>query len=66
MTMKENLKKVAKYFTDIFYVALVAPIILVKTVTDVALNLMIAFVYAILNDHDNASKVLTDVADKCE
>ena len=64
--MKENLKKVAKYFTDIFYVALVAPIILVKTVTDVALNLMIAFVYAILNDHDNATKVLTDVADKCE
>ena len=66
MTMKENLKKVAKYFTDIFYVALVAPIILVKTVTDVALNLMIAFVYAILNDHENASKVLTNVADKCE
>ena len=64
--MKENLKKVAKYFTDIFYVALVAPIILAKTVTDVALNLMIAFVYAILNDHDNASKALTDVADKCE
>lgn len=64
--MKENLKKVAKYFTNIFYVALVAPIILVKTVTDVALNLMIAFVYAILNDHENVSKVLTDVADKCE
>ena len=64
--MKENLKKAAKYFTVIFYVALVAPIILVKTVTDVALNLMIAFVYAILNDHENALKVLTDVADKCE
>ena len=64
--MKENLKKAAKYFTNIFYVALVAPIILVKTVTDVALNLMIAFVYAILNDHENAIKVLTDVADKCE
>ena len=66
MTMKESLKKVAKYFTNIFYVTLVAPIILAKTVTDMALNLMLASVYAILNDHENTSKVLTDVADKCE
>lgn len=64
--MKEILKKVAMYFTNIFYVVLVAPIILVKLVLDPVLNLMIALVYAILNDFDKASKVLSDVADKFE
>lgn len=64
--MKEILKKVARYFTNIFYVALVVPIVLVKLVLDPVLNLMIALVYAILNDYDKASKVLSDVADKFE
>lgn len=64
--MKEILKKVARYFTNIFYVVLVAPIILVKLVLDPVLNLMIALVYAILNDVDKASKALSDVVDKFE
>lgn len=64
--MKENLKAVSKYFTNILYVALVAPILLVKVILDQMLNLSMAFVYAILNDHDNTSKVLNDVADKCD
>ena len=62
--MKENLKAVSKYFTNILYVALAVSILLVKAILDSMLYLSIAFVYAILNDHDNTSKVLNNVADK--
>lgn len=62
--MKENLKAVSKYFTNILYVALAVFILLVKVILDSMLYLSMAFVYAILNDHDNTSKVLNNVADK--
>ena len=62
--MKENLKAVSKYFTYILYVALAVSILLVKVILDSMLYLSMAFVYAILNDHDNTSKVLNNVADK--
>jgi len=62
--MKENLKAVSKYFTNILYVALAVSILLVKVILDSMLYLSMAFVYAILNDHDNTSKVLNNVADK--
>lgn len=64
--MKENLKRVAKYFTNIFYVALVAPVIFAKAILNPMLSLIIALIYAILNDHDKASEALNGIADKFE
>ena len=48
--MKESLKKVTKYFSKILFVALVAPIILMKLIMDPVFQILIALIHALLND----------------
>ena len=59
--MKENLKKTAKYFREILFVALFAPIVLVKAIVDPLLYAMIALVQALFNNKEASTNALKDV-----
>lgn len=64
--MKEDLTKVAKYFSMILFVLLYAPIILVKAIVDPVLQMMIAFVHALFNDTEAATGAIKDVLNKID
>ena len=64
--MKENLKKVAKYFGKILFVALFGPIILVKAIMDPVLQIMIALVHALFNDSEATDNAIKQVLEKVD
>ena len=64
--MKENLKRVAKYFGKILFVALFGPIILVKAIMDPVLQIMIALVHALFNDSEATDNAIKQVLEKVE
>lgn len=64
--MKENLKRVAKYFGKILFVALFGPIILVKAIMDPVLQIMIALVHALFNDSEATDNAIKQVLDKVD
>ena len=64
--MKENLKKAAKYLSKILFVALFAPIILVKAIMDPVLQMMIAFVHALFNDAEASDNAIKEVINKMD
>ena len=64
--MKENLKKAGKYLSKILFVALFAPIILVKAIMDPILHVMIAFVHALFNDKEASDNALKEVINKMD
>lgn len=59
--MKENLKKAAKYFREVLFVALFAPVVLVKAVVDPLLYVMIALVHALFNEKEASANALKNV-----
>lgn len=64
--MKENLKRVAKYFGKILFVALFGPIILVKVIMDLVLQIMIALVHALFNDSEATDNAIKQVLEKVD
>ncbi len=64
--MKENLKRVAKYFGKILFVALFGPIILVKAIMDPVLQIMIALVHALFNDSEATDNAIKQVLEKVD
>lgn len=64
--MKENLKRVAKYFGNILFVALFGPIILVKAIMDPVLQIMIALVHALFNDSEATDNAIKQVLEKVD
>lgn len=64
--MKENLKRVAKYFGKILFVALFGPIILVKAIMDPVLQIMIALVHALFNDCEATDNAIKQVLEKVD
>ena len=64
--MKENLKRVAKYFGKILFVALFGPIILVKAIMDPVLKIMIALVHALFNDSEATDNAIKQVLEKVD
>ena len=64
--MKENLKRVAKYFGKILFVALFGPIILVKAIMDPVLQIMIALGHALFNDSEATDNAIKQVLEKVE
>lgn len=64
--MKENLKKATKYFAQILFVVLFAPIILVKAIMDPVLQMLIALVHALFGDSEASNNALKDVLNKID
>ena len=64
--MKENLKRVVKYFGKILFVALFGPIILVKAIMDPVLQIMIALVHALFNDSEATDNAIKQVLEKVD
>lgn len=64
--MKENLKRVAKYFGKILFVALFGPIILVKAIMDPVLQIIIALVHALFNDSEATDNAIKQVLEKVD
>ena len=64
--MKENLKRVAKCFGKILFVALFGPIILVKAIMDPVLQIMIALVHALFNDSEATDNAIKQVLEKVD
>lgn len=64
--MKENLKRVAKYFGKILFVALFGPIILVKAIMDPVLQIMIALIHALFNDSEATDNAIKQVLEKVD
>lgn len=64
--MKEILKRVAKYFGKILFVASFGPIILVKAIMDPVLQIMIALVHALFNDSEATDNAIKQVLEKVD
>lgn len=64
--MKENLKAVGGYIANFTKVCLLAPAVLVKVVTDTALQLFLAFIHALYNEKEKVASVMNEVIDKMD
>ena len=64
--MKETLEKTVKYITNILFVLLTAPNILVIAFIDPTLQMMIAFVHALLNNKDASDNAMKEVINKID
>lgn len=64
--MKENLKSVGGYIANFTKVCFLAPVVLVKIMTDTALQLFLAFFHALYNEKEEVASVMKEVLNKID
>ena len=62
--MKQNLKAVGGYIANFTKVCFLAPVVLVKIVTDTALQLFLAFFHALYNEKEATTSAMKEVLEK--